>query len=121
MPRKSKAGYPAEWENIAQAVKQRAGWKCVRCGHAHAPQLGRCLTVHHLDMDPSNNRWWNTAALCQACHLSIQGRVAMEQEWLLEHSEWFKPYVAGRDAFRAGKPDDEETIRARLSAKEAGA
>lgn len=35
----------------------------------------RILTVHHLDGDKLNCRWWNLAALCQRCHLSIQGRV----------------------------------------------
>jgi len=111
MPRKSKAEYPPGWPEIARRVKQRAAWACVRCGHPHAPEVGRCLTVHHLDMDPSNNRWWNTVALCQACHLSIQGRVDMDQEYLFSHSEWFRPYVAGRDAFRAGEIDDEDLIR----------
>ena len=55
----------------------------------------RVLTVHHLDGDKSNCEWWNLAALCQVCHLIIQGKVRMEQVWMLEHSEWFKPYVAG--------------------------
>lgn len=55
----------------------------------------RILTVHHLDGDKRNCRWWNLAALCQRCHLRIQGRVRMERVWPWEHSEWFKPYVAG--------------------------
>jgi hypothetical protein len=53
------------------------------------------LTVHHLNGIKSNCLWWNLAALCQVCHLSVQGRVDMEQMWLLEHSDWFKPYAAG--------------------------
>lgn len=53
------------------------------------------LTVHHLDLDKANCRWWNLAALCQRCHLSVQARVVMERPWMFEHSEWFKPYVAG--------------------------
>lgn len=55
----------------------------------------RILTVHHLDGDKTNLRWWNLAALCQRCHLEIQGRVKMERRWPHEHSDWFKPYVAG--------------------------
>lgn len=55
----------------------------------------RILTVHHLDGDKSNDAWWNTLALCQRCHLEIQGKVDPRNPWMLEHSEWFKPYVAG--------------------------
>jgi hypothetical protein len=55
----------------------------------------RVLTVHHLDGDKTNCRWWNLAALCQRCHLTIQGRVVMARVWPWEHTEWFRPYVAG--------------------------
>jgi len=55
----------------------------------------RILTVHHLDGDKGNCRWWNLAALCQRCHLTIQGRVQMERIYPWPHSEWFKPYAAG--------------------------
>jgi len=55
----------------------------------------RILTVHHLDGNKGNCRWWNLAALCQRCHLQIQGKVKMERVYPWPHSEWFKPYVAG--------------------------
>jgi hypothetical protein len=55
----------------------------------------RILTVHHLDGNKVNCRWWNLAALCQRCHLQIQGKVRMERVWPWEHSAWFRPYVAG--------------------------
>lgn len=58
-------------------------------------QRQRVLTVHHLDGNKGNSAWWNLAALCQVCHLQIQGKVTMEQIYALEHSDWFKPYVAG--------------------------
>jgi hypothetical protein len=112
MPRKSTGAYPPDWEEIARRVKDAAGWHCVRCREPHRPDLGYCLTVHHLDLDPSNCRWWNLPALCQRCHLRIQGKVVMERPWMFDHSEWFKPYVEGYYAFHAGRPDDEETIRA---------
>lgn len=54
----------------------------------------RILTVHHLDGAKANCRW-NLAALCQRCHLQIQGKVRMERVYPWEHSEWFRPYVAG--------------------------
>lgn len=59
----------------------------------------RILTVHHLDGDKANCRWWNLAALCQRCHLTIQGRVQLHRIWPWEHSDWFKPYAAGWYAF----------------------
>lgn len=114
MRRRSKNPYPANWPEIAQAVKAAAGWRCVRCGHRHDPESGYTLTVHHLDIDPANCRWWNLAALCQRCHLSIQARVVMERRWMFEHSPWFRPYVAGYYAYRAGLPDDRESVMARL-------
>ena len=55
----------------------------------------RILTVHHLDGDKANDAWWNTLALCQRCHLEIQGKVDPRIPGFLEHSEWFKPYAAG--------------------------
>lgn len=55
----------------------------------------RILTVHHLNGVKHDCRWWNLTSLCQRCHLTIQGKVYMERPWRHEHSEWFKPYVAG--------------------------
>lgn len=55
----------------------------------------RILTVHHLNGVRGDCRWWNLAALCQRCHLTIQGRVVMERVYVFEHSDWFKPYAAG--------------------------
>jgi hypothetical protein len=55
----------------------------------------RILTVHHLDGVKANCRWWNLVALCQVCHLRVQGRTKMAQIYPFEHSEWFKPYAAG--------------------------
>lgn len=60
----------------------------------------RVLTVHHLDGDKANCRWWNLAALCQRCHLTTQGKVVLARLWLHEHSQWFRPYVAGYYAWR---------------------
>ncbi len=114
MPRKSVSTYPANWLEIARATKDAAGWRCVRCGHEHDPASGYTLTVHHLTMDPANNRWWNLAALCQRCHLTIQSKVIMERTWWLPHSEWFKPYVAGYYAYLHGQPDDRAYVLAHV-------
>lgn len=114
MSRKSTGEYPPNWSEIATFVKDVAGWCCVRCGHEHDPKTGYTLTVHHLDMDPSNCAWWNIPALCQRCHLSIQSRVIMHRQWFLPHSEWFKPYVAGYYASVHGLPTDKEYVLAHI-------
>jgi hypothetical protein len=91
--------YPHDWQWIAGRVKEAAGWRCVRCDAPNSREGWRILTVHHLDGQKSNCRWWNLAALCQRCHLTIQGKVRMDQAYMHEHSEWFRPYVAGYYAF----------------------
>jgi len=55
----------------------------------------RILTVHHLDEDKANCRWWNLLAACQRCHLSLQRRVVMDRPWHFEHKDYFKPFAAG--------------------------
>jgi hypothetical protein len=75
----------------------------------------RVLTVHHLrlgDDAKRDLRWWNLAALCQRCHLQIQGKVVMERIWPWPHSDWFKPYAAGWYAWAYNGEDltREETL-----------
>jgi len=106
--------YPHDWRWIANKIKCDAGWKCARCGHLHNIASGYMLTVHHLDMDKSNCAWWNLPPLCQRCHLSIQGRVDMKRIWLFEHSDWFKPYVAGYYAHLRSLPTSREYVENNL-------
>lgn len=90
--------YPDDWPAKAKAIKDAAGWKCERCGHSNDRESGHMLTVHHLDGDKHNLQGWNLAALCQRCHLKIQGRVKMDQgffEDIIEISDWFKPHLEG--------------------------
>jgi hypothetical protein len=102
--------YCSDWPEVATGVKDVAGWKCIRCGHRHEPEAGYVLTVHHMDMDPSNNKWWNLLALCQRCHLTIQAKVDVHRMWMFDHSEWIKPYLAGMYAAWNHKPDDREYV-----------
>lgn len=114
MTRKSTGGpYPPNWKEIATEVKARVNWCCVRCGVAHDPPR-HVLTVHHLDMNPANCVWWNLCPLCSRCHLQIQAKVIMRRQWILSHSEWFKPYVAGYYAYINGLPDDMEYVQANV-------
>ena len=72
------------------------------------------LTVHHLDMNKANCAWYNCAALCQRCHLSIQARVKPDQPYFFEHSEWFRIYAAG---FYAKKYLGEDLTREQAEAR----
>lgn len=106
--------YPLDWPQIAVLVKERAGWRCVRCNHPTEP-LGlalpcddhclhnpngkqRMLTVHHLDGDKANVEWWNIPPLCQVCHLYVQHAYHPDQTdfAFLEGEPWLMPYVTGR-------------------------
>jgi 5-methylcytosine-specific restriction endonuclease McrA len=71
--------YPAEWERISLAARERAGWRCEFCGATHGqpnPETGSLvvLTVAHLDHNPANCAPGNLRALCQACHLRYDAR-----------------------------------------------
>lgn len=90
--------YPEDWPEIAKRIKDAAGWTCERCKHVHEVETGYVLTVHHLDGNKANCEDWNLAALCQRCHLRIQGRVKMAQGFFVEVmpvSEWFRPHLEG--------------------------
>jgi len=72
--RPRRALYPANWEELAEAVKTAAGWRCEQCGHPHDPAAGYTLTVHHIDGNPGNNLPENLVALCQRCHLALHAK-----------------------------------------------
>lgn len=110
MPRKSTGAYLLDWQDIAKGVKIKAGWRCIRCNHPHDPPEYYTLTVHHLDLNKSNCAWWNIPALCQHCHLHTQNKVVVEQRWMFEHSEWFKPYIEGYYAHLSGQPEHRKYI-----------
>jgi 5-methylcytosine-specific restriction endonuclease McrA len=78
--------YPHNWVEIAEKIKNLAGYRCEHCG---SPSIkGRILTVHHLDMNPQNCDFQNLVALCQVCHLSIQARYRPGQQFLIEKPIW---------------------------------
>ncbi len=96
MSRKHFTGaYPKSWKRIKEHIRWLNGYCCERCGHSDDAKTGYALTVHHLDGDKSNCFYWNLAALCQRCHLHIQGVVFMPQIYMFEHSDWFKSHLRG--------------------------
>lgn len=92
---KQRGEYPANWKEIAKAVKDAAGWRCVRCLHAHCVESGHVLTVHHFDGNKANCERYNLMPLCQRCHLSVQARVDPSNPLLFPPSPWAMPYIAG--------------------------
>lgn len=81
----------------------------------HDEAQWRILTVHHLDEDKANCRWWNLVALCQRCHLRMQRAVIMGRPYHYEHSDWFKAYAAGFYAWKYLNEDlTREAVAARL-------
>ena len=90
-----KGEYHNNWNRIKEHIRWLNGYHCERCGSPDDKNTSHVLTVHHLDGNKSNNAYWNLAALCQRCHLHIQGVVFMPQLFMFEHSEWFKPHVQG--------------------------
>ncbi len=78
--------YPDNWDDIAAAVKEAAGWKCEKCKlQCRFPgdefdTHKRTLTVAHINHVESDCRDENLVALCPACHLAYdETRKAMQR------------------------------------------
>lgn len=78
--------YPADWDQIAVAIKEQAGWRCELCGlQCRFPGEAfdthrRTLTVAHINHVEMDCRAENLVALCPRCHLAYdQTRKAMQQ------------------------------------------
>ena len=85
--------YADDWEEISSAIRQRSRGRCEctgECGlHRTHPGPRRCeerqgeparwargkvvLTVAHLNHDTSDNSPGNLKAMCQKCHLRLDG------------------------------------------------
>ena len=84
-------GGPYRWIVDGEYVLQDDG----SFGPTQREAQWRILTVHHLNGVKHDCRWWNLAALCQRCHLTIQGKVYLDRPWDKPHTEWFRPHAAG--------------------------
>lgn len=113
-PGRWRNGPPSKWQR-ADELGQAEGGEILHVLNQQQVQAAyRILTVHHLNGRKFDLRWHNLVALCQRCHLSVQSRVQMERLWPWEHSEWFKPYVAG---FYAAKYEGREISREEAEAR----
>jgi hypothetical protein len=99
-----------EWSPCDEQCEHTGPTRALAVAHGHTlvEAQWRILTVHHLNGLKHDCRWWNLVALCQKCHLSVQGRVHMAQVYPHPHSEWFRPYAA---AYYAWTYLDEELTR----------
>lgn len=81
--------YPENWDEMARACKEAAGWKCEHphCGIGHMEDgtMGSCLTVHHVNHDPENPAAV-LIALCARCHLKIEAEYRV-LKWFDEMEE----------------------------------
>jgi hypothetical protein len=74
--------YPDNWKVIALKIKEKAHWKCEKCGLqclkpnqntkglTKSERAKLTLTVHHRNYRPEDNSENNLIALCSGCHLS---------------------------------------------------
>lgn len=91
--------YPDDWERIARDVKEKADWKCQRCGkQCRRPgepfdTHKRTLTVHHINHMPEDCQKENLEALCSGCHLRADAKFHAEHRrekngtWTMETGE----------------------------------
>ena len=78
--------YPANWNEIAQEIKDQAGWKCEKCSRQcrfpgeQFDTHRRTLTVAHINHVEMDCRPENLVALCPVCHLQYdETRKAMQR------------------------------------------
>ena len=72
LSKKIREKYGENWEFIARDVKEKAGWKCRKCGRTRDIKKRIILTVHHIDGDSDNHAESNLICLCSRCHLEAQ-------------------------------------------------
>lgn len=78
--------YPENWSEIARSIKEKAGWRCSRCGRkcfrpgerpkklTRSEWMRKTLSVHHANYNPEDNRLENLIPLCSPCHLGFHTR-----------------------------------------------
>jgi hypothetical protein len=65
--RQKQGGYPPNWSEISQALRERRNWRCESCkldlaGNRHL------LDTHHANGNKADNEDDNLKALCKDCH-----------------------------------------------------
>ena len=87
--------YPKNWRRLAWECKDRAGWRCERCGVRHGERRfsmwsGKCrpvwLHAHHINADPANPVP-ELQALCPSCHWQCKQSEARVELEKLKHQQ----------------------------------
>lgn len=95
--------YPKNWDAIARDVKDRADWKCQRCGkQCRRPgepfdTHKRTLTVAHLNHTPEDCRPENLMAMCGPCHCRYDAKHHAETRRARRSAEIEQPGTDDRD------------------------
>lgn len=106
--------YPENWKEISLAIRQRANWRCEVCckscrrpgesleifasraglsAELHQNPQRWCLTVAHLNHEPSDCSPENLKAMCAPCHLKydaqhhVNSRRANQRKLLEAHGQ----------------------------------
>jgi len=79
--------YPRDWFEIAELIKEKAGWRCEACGIGHEADgtRGSVLTVHHPNRDPGNPHA-EMKAFCARCHLKDEARARRVEKYRNQRS-----------------------------------
>lgn len=78
--------YPIEWnEPLRRRIRQRDGNRCVLCGRTE-DDVGRQLSVHHIDYDKNNTAWGNLVSLCTEHHIMTNANRTWWSYWLPRYS-----------------------------------
>lgn len=84
--------YGRDWKHRARAAKERAGWKCSKCGVSHGtPRYSEWterewpvyLQAHHPNFDPENVEA-ELIVVCPRCHWRFYRRPGERPAWLIE-------------------------------------
>lgn len=89
---KNKHLYPRTWRAMARECKERAGWKCERCGVSQGIKrlskwTGRLWPVYlqaaHVNHDPENETP-ELACVCPSCHWRHYRKPGQRPAWMIE-------------------------------------
>lgn len=66
--------YPLSYKKIRNAIKERDGYSCQRCGKEEGDVSHH---IHHMDFDKRNTDIDNLITLCPSCHASVTAKGAI--------------------------------------------
>lgn len=84
MKENRKSYYKKEWYDFSEIVKQRDGYKCLKCGRKSPDVI---LQVHHKIYKPNLELWKyptsDCITLCKGCHANEHGIIEPDRGWIL--------------------------------------